>query len=171
MPSITRLKIASTVKAKLGQLAGHLSATQQGTEQPEGDLTDAVDYALRVCRFDDVTEADSHAKIQALLTAAEYYAVEQMLYHWTSRPTQQQGAGASGLHLMVQTETTIGSLRQIAKQARSHMETALIAIGIKLDSQSTAVANIVEISHEDEDTAPLVTGDHSLPWYEEGYWS
>lgn len=170
MPSITRLQAAATVKRKLGQLGGHLSAAGQGDEQTEGDFTDAVDYALRVCRFDAITDADTQSKITAVLAAVEYYALQQMLYHWTARPTQQQGAGASGLHLMVQTESTIASLRMTVKAALATLETALVAIGVRMDSQATALANIVEIAYDDDDTGPLVTGDHALPWFEEGYW-
>lgn len=170
MPSMTRLEAAAKVSRKLGQLAGHLSPTGQGDTQTEGDYTDAVDYALRVCRFDAITEVDSHAKIEAILAAVEYHVLQMMLYHWTSKPTQQQGAGASGLHLMVQTESTIASLRMITKQARAAMETAMVAIGVRLDSQATAVAGTVTIDHEDEDTQDLVYGDHALPWFEEGYW-
>lgn len=170
MASITRLEAAAVVSRKLGDLASGMEATGQGATQTEGDFTDAVDYALRVCGYDAISEADAYPKINAVLAAVEYYVLERMLYHWVSRPTQQQGAGASGLHLMVQTETTIASLRQMVRTARTNMETALVAIGVRLDSQATAVAGIVEIDHQDADTGALVQGEHSLPWFEEGYW-
>lgn len=170
MASITRRQVAATVSRKLGQLAGHMTYTGQGDEQTEGDYTDAIDYALRVCRFASIDDVTDGARVEAVLAATEYYALEQMLYHWTAKPTQQQGAGASGLHLMVQTESTIASLRMTVKAAREKMTSALAAIGVRLDSQATAIANIVEIDHEDADTQDLVLGETALPWFEEGYW-
>ena len=166
---ISRREIAAKVSRKLGQLAGHLRPVGQG-DLTEGDYTDAVDYALRTCRYSSIDSVTSAAAVEAALAATEYYVLQQMLYHWTAKPTQQQGAGASGLHLMVQTESTIASLRMTVKAARENMQTALSAIGVRLDSQDSALANIVELDHEDADVQDMVLGDTALPWWEETYW-
>lgn len=170
MASITRREVAAILHRKMDDLGGGLRPTEVGTDQPEGDYTDSIDNALRICRFSAITEADSDDKILAILAAGEYFITQRLLNKWVARPTTQQGAGASGLHLMVQTESTIASLRMNVKTLRLDMQDALSRIGVKLSGTSGVVAGVAEIDHDDDLTGPMVYGDHPLPWYEESYW-
>lgn len=170
MPSITRLEIARIISRKVGDLGSGLQVSNQTGDQTEGDYTDAINSALRICQFDDIGDVDTYPKITAILTAVEYYIVEGLLYHWTSKPTTQQGAGASGLHLMVQTESTVASLRMTVKSLRSNMIEALGAIGVHVNRVGIASAGVVRLDHENELTAPLVVGDKTVSWWAETYW-
>jgi len=170
MASITRRKVAEVVHRKTDDLGGGLKYTQLGDDQPEGDYTDAIDAALRTCRFATIADADTDDKISAVLTGAEYYIMQRLLNKWISRPTVQQGAGASGLHLMVQTESTIASLRMSVKGLRQELSDALARIGVSIDRADSILAGTVEIDHENEVTQDLVDGSHALPWFEESYW-
>jgi hypothetical protein len=170
MASITRREIAEIIHRKMDQLGGGLEPTDVGSGQAEGDYTDGIDSALRMCQLSDITKADTMDKISAAIVATEYYMLQRMLNKWISRPTTQQGAGASGLHLMVQTESTVAALRMNVKAVRGDMINALAKIGVKIDSASLTVAGIAEIDHEDAVTQDLVIGAHALPWFKEGYW-
>lgn len=170
MASITRREVADSIHRKMDDLGGGLKATELGSGQTEGDYTDGINSALRLCGFDTIASANTGDKIQAVLIATEYYMTQRLLNKWISRPTTQQGAGASGLHLMVQTESTISSLRQNVKHIREDLKNALAKIGVSLDRSSAILAGVAEIDHEDDASGPLVYGAHSLPWYEESYW-
>ena len=170
MASITRRQVAEAIHRKMDDLGGGLKATDLGSDQSEGDYTDGIDTALRVCGFDAIADADTGDKIQAVLIATEYYMTQRLLNKWISRPTTQQGAGASGLHLMVQTESTISSLRQNVRHLRQDLKDALAKIGVSLDKSSAVMAGVAEIDHEDDESYQLVDGKHALPWYEESYW-
>ena len=165
-----RSEYAAIVHRKLGDLGSDMSIQAEG-DQTEGDLTDALDSALRDCGFSAVTEATEGPQIQAILIGMEYYAVEGLFLHWVARPTTQQGAGASGLHLMVQTETSIQSLRMGVRMLKEKYEKALTRIGASLAVVGQATGGAVLLDHTQDTMEHLVTGTHKLPWFDEGYFT
>jgi hypothetical protein len=169
MAALTRGQYAETVHRKLDDLATDLSFVGEG-DRTEGDYTDAIDSALRDCGFTAVSEADLDAEVQAIFAGVEYYALTRLLYKNVSKPTTQQGAGTSGLHLMVQTESLVRSLRLIINTARENYKSALRLIGRSLEEQSDMKAGAVTVSADDAVSSAFVIGDKALPWFQEGYY-
>lgn len=169
MAALERREYAETADRKLDDLAADLSPVADGA-QTEGDYTDALDSALRDCKFSGVSEAEDDDQIQAMAAGVEYYALTRLLYKFLAKPTTQQGAGASGLHLMVQTESMVRSLRLVIRGARDAYIDALTLIGESLTEQAGMKAGAVQLSRDDDRAYPIIAGPHALPWMGEGYY-
>lgn len=164
--SLTRQAYAQAIHRKLDDLASNLSYVAAG-DQTEGDYTDAIDSALRDCGFSAVSEADTDMEIRALMTGVEYHALSRVTYKFLAKPTTQQGAGASGLHLMVQTETTVRSLRLVAESVRKAYADALAGIGRSLSLPQVAVGGVLIAEIGDPLTEDVIIGVDALPWFTE----
>lgn len=172
MAAITRAQVAVIVHESLDSLAGDLTTSGDST-RTEGDYTYPLDEALRDCGYDAITEADSHGKIRAILRGTEFHILRRLYRKQASRAAQsQQGAGASGMHLAVNYESNIRSLRIHLAQARDEYASALEAIGLSLSADPESgggAGQVVLVDDEDSLTQALVSDAVGLPWWSEGY--
>jgi hypothetical protein len=175
MASITRKEVAAEVHESLDNLAFDFTIEGDGVKT-EGDYYYPIEETLRDCGFDAITDADTHAKIRAVVRGTTYYALSRAYRKRAAEITTQMGAGASGTHLQFDPSTALGSLRLHLSEVADKYEQALQAIGIFLDVDpegTTGVAQVVTIDDEDSKSGVLVDSTYGLPWYEEGYheWS
>lgn len=170
MPSITRATVAARVKERLDKLAEDLS-TAAATGKTEGDFTYPIDDALQDCGYSSITEADSHAKIRAVLRGAEYYALERVWNRRAVLVTSTMGAGYASGQQHLEWNTLQEILRKRLSDAQAAYVGALAAIGKSLDADTTAgsAAGVLEIDDDDDLSKELVDGDAGLPWWSEGY--
>ena len=172
MAAITREEVAAEVHEGLDQLATDFRTTQDGATRTEGDYTYPINKTLRDCGYDDISEADNHAKVRAIIRGTTYYALSRAYRRRASEVTSQMGAGASGMHLQYDPSTALGSLRLHLSEVTEKYEKALAAIGVFLDLDpegSGAAAQVVTIDDEDSKSGVLVDPKYGLPWFEEGY--
>lgn len=174
-PSITRIEVATEVHESLDNLAGDFRTAEDGIKT-EGDYYYPIEETLRDCGFDAIADANSHAKIRAVVRGTTYYALSRAYRKRAAEITTQMGAGASGTHLQYDPSTALGSLRLHLTEVADKYQQALQAIGVFLDVDpdgSAAVAQVVTIDKEDSKSGVLVDSTYGLPWFEEGYheWS
>lgn len=166
MASITRAEVAARVDEKLDKLASDLSTAASGG-RAEGDYTYPLDDALRDCGFDAITDADTHAKIRAVLLGTEYHAAQRLFWR-RSVDVSNRTASQS-----VEWNTLLSVIRKRLEDLRGEYGEALAAIGRRLDSDAEAasVAGVLEIDDADDLTRELADSglDTGLPWFEEGY--
>lgn len=169
MASITRAQVAARVHEKLDKLATGLSASEDG-EKTEGDYTYPIDDALRDCGFDDITEADSHASIRAVLIGTEYRVAQRLF--WRRSPDVSSSTSAAG-SLRLDWNQLLEILRKRLAELRKEYVGALAAIGLSLDEDADAgsVGDVVLVDDDEDATEALVStgADVGLPWYAEGY--
>lgn len=171
--SITRENAAAMVHEILGELATDFKTSAEGAKT-EGDYTYPIDRTLMDCAFDAITDADSNAKIRAVLHGTEYYALVRLYRKVVHRPSSQQGAGASGMHLSLNVETNIRSLRLHLNTAMEQYKASLKAIGIALDVDPDLGSGMTGYVLVDDDSAlggkALVADtDYGQPWWRDGY--
>jgi hypothetical protein len=171
MASITRKEVAVEVHESLDRLGIDFTPNQDG-DRAEGDYTFPINKTLRDCGYDAITDADTWAKIRAVVRGTEYYALSRAYRRRASEITSQQGAGASGMHLAFDPSTALGSLRLHLTEVADKYEMALAAIGVHLDLDpigSSGIAQVVLIDKEDAQSGVLVDDKYGLPWFREGY--
>ena len=166
MASITRAAVAAMVHEALGELAADFSLASE-EERAEGDYTYPIDRTLLDLDYADITEADTNPKIRAVLAGTEYHALERLYRNLVHQPTAQQGAGASGMHLSINVETNIRSLRLHLKDSRERYEHELALIGATLSV--VLDTSYVLVDANEPMTQALVSSDKGLPWFVEGY--
>lgn len=169
--SLTRADVAGIAKRSLGNLGRSLRTTSTGG-QAEGDLTDAIDMALRDCGMADITACDTQGKERALILGTTYYILVRVYRDRAAEITSQQGAGAAGMHLSMDPSTALGSLRLHVSETLSSYKDALTAIGKTMTADPSAAGRltpVVFVTDDDERSQSLVVGDQRLPWFEEGY--
>ena len=169
MPSITRANVAAEVAEKLDKLATDLSATATETKT-EGDYTYPLNQTLRDCGFDAIAEADSHARIRAVLLGTELHVAERLFWR---RSTQVSGTQGISSEQRLEWNNLLEILRRRLKDLRAEFAEALAAIGRSLneDADSGSAAGVFEIDDDEDLTKEFVqsTTDTGLPWFEEGY--
>lgn len=175
MPSITRKAVAAEAHESLDRLAADFSVAEDGA-RTEGDYTYPIDKTLRDCGFDAIDDADTYAKIRAVIRGTEYYALSRAYRRRASEITSQMGAGAAGTHLQYDPSTALGSLRLHLSEVAEKYQMALQAIGVFLDVDpggTSGVSQVVTIDEDDAKSGVLVDSTYGLPWFEEGYheWS
>lgn len=168
--SLTRVQVAGIALRSLGQLGNSLRLTEKA-DQSEGDLTDAIDMAMRDCGFATIADCDTQGKERALILGATYYILLRVYRDRAAELTSQQGAGAAGMHLSIDPSTSLGSLRLHISEALGTYKDALNAIGktMATDPSAGRAAPVVFVTDDDEQSMSLVVGDQKLPWFEEGY--
>jgi hypothetical protein len=170
MASITREAVAKEVHQSMGNLANSLSVQPQAGAE-EGDYALSIDRALRDCSYDAIAEANTHAKIRAVVMGTSYHVLTRLYRDRAAEVTAQQGAGASGMHLSLDFGQALGSLRLHLTMARDDYEDALAAIGIELarDPSAASIAQVVHVDADDDVSKALLDFDVGLPWFREGY--
>lgn len=168
--ALTRLDVAKIAHRSLGRLGRDLR-TVPTAELTEGDLTDALDMAMRDCGMSSIADCDTQGKERALILGTTYYSLERVYRDRASEITSQQGAGSAGMHLAIDPTTALGSLRLHLTSTLENYKGALFAIGKSLtaDPSAGSLASAVFVDDEDERSMSLVVGDTRLPWFEEGY--
>lgn len=172
MATITRAQVADAVHESLDTLATDFDKSAAGT-RPEGDYTQPLNSTMRDCGLDDITDADTHARIRAIIVGAEFYALSRAYRRRAAEVVSQTGAGASGLHASRDPSTSLGSLRLHLTEVKERYEAALAAIGLALNVDPDSAAGLggdaVHIDDSDDLSKALVSGDYALPWFKEGY--
>lgn len=174
MPSRTRAEVALRVHEKLDRMADGMSYAAAGPTHTEGDYTFPIDSALMDCGLENITEADTFAKIRAVERGTEYYTLQRLIALYTARANAQQGAGASGMHLAISWEDALPNLRFHARTVKEEYIDALAAIGRSLSTDpagSQSMSGPVLIDDDLDATKALVSPemDVGLPWFGEGY--
>lgn len=172
MPSITRAQVAARVHEKLDKLAADLKTATDGA-RTEGDYTYPLDEALRDCGLDAITEADSHARIRAVLLGTEYRAMQRLFWRRSVMVSQTQGAGYASSQQSLEWNNLLEILRRRLKDVQAEYELALNAIGASLSQnvEAGSAAGVVLIDDDDDTSKELVDSglDVGLPWFREGY--
>lgn len=168
MASITRPEVAAEVHESLGTLSGSLRTTSSGA-LTEGDYTRPINRALRDCAYDDISDADTHGKIRAIVAGTCYYALIRLYRTRATEMTSQHGAGASGMHISMDPSTSLGSLRLHVESEFDRYQQALLAIGRHLDvDPETGGTNLaVRIDEDDSLLGVLADDDVAPPWFPE----
>lgn len=168
--ALTAQQAAAMVHEQLDDMAAGLDTQDDGNGRYIGDYTFLLEYSLRDVGFSDITEATSGAEERAILHGMEYYGYRRLFRKYAARVSQQQGAGASGMHLSMDWSSTAKTLRMHLAQARAAYEGALRAIGISLEedpeSPSTA-SQFVVVDPDTEVGQALIRPYDGLPWFAE----
>lgn len=169
MAGITRAGVAAEVHEKLDKLATDLSAAESGAKT-EGDYTYPLNQALRDCGFASIDEADTCARIRAVLLGTELHVAERLFWR---RSVQVSGTQGISSEQRLEWNNLLEILRRRLKDLRGEVADALAAIGRSMDEDAGAgsAAGVVEIDASDDDSQEFVSTvtDTGLPWFEEGY--
>ena len=168
--SLTAVGAAARVHEALDDLASDLTTTDDQAGRDIGDYTYPLEAALRDCSFSDISEATSQAQERAVLAGLEYHTLNRLVRKYMARTSQQQGAGASGMHLAQEWAATAKTLRGAIAAAREVYESALSAIGIDLASDpslSGTTAQPVLVDRDRDVGAALLRTHEGAPWFVE----
>lgn len=144
---------AAAVHEMLDDLAAGLSPQENGAGRPVGDYSVPLDFTLRDCGFSSITDASTQTRERAILNGMQYYAYLRLFRKFGAKASQQQGAGASGLHLSIDYSSTAKTLRMHVRECKESYTESLAAIGRSLledpDLASTASKAVVVDANTD----------------------
>lgn len=168
--ALTAQQAAERVAESLDNLGADLSKEADGNRSI-GDYTYPLEYALRDMGLSDISEATSNAQERALLLGMRHYAYQRLFLKFASRATQQQGAGASGMHLALDWSSTAKTLRMHAAECKDAYADALGALGLAIGEDpnlegTMSQSVLLERDASAADDAILRPFD-GLPWFVE----
>ena len=168
--ALTAQQAAAEVHELLDDLAAGLTTDDDGEGRDIGDYTVPLRMTLRDCGFSAITDASTQTQERAVLNGMQYYAYLRLFRKFGARASQQQGAGASGMHLALDWSSTAKTLRMHVRECKENYEQSLAAIGRSLtedpDLASTA-SQAVNVDATTEVGARLLRTYDGLPWFAE----
>jgi len=170
MAALTATQAASRVHEALDDMASDLTYADDGGERSIGDYTFPLESTLRDCGFSDISEASTNAQVRAVLAGMEYYALNRLVRKYLARTSQQQGAGASGMHLAQEWASTAKTIRANIGAVKQTYLDALAAIGITLaqdPSMAGSAAQAVLVDRDRTVGAALLRTYEGAPWFVE----
>lgn len=168
--ALTDQQAAAMVHEMLDDLAADLDPQDDGAGRNIGDYTYPLDFTLRDCGLSDITEAASQMQEKAILLGMQYYAYLRLFRKFGARASQQQGAGASGMHLALDWSSTAKTLRMHVRECKENYREGLAAIGISLDEDPNLASTGSDAVIVDDTTdvgARLLQPYTGLPWLAE----
>lgn len=168
--ALTATQAAAMVHEMLDDLAADLSTMHDGDERAIGDYTYPLEFALRDCGLAAISEATTQAQERAILQGMQYYAYLRLFRKFGARASQQQGAGASGMHLAIDWSSTAKTLRMHVAECKLSYGDALKAIGKGLDTNpalSASASKPVIADLSSDEGARLTRVYDGLPWLTE----
>lgn len=168
--ALTAREAAAMVHELLDDLAADLSTADDMQGRSIGDYTYPLNMTLRDMGFTDISSATTSAQERAVLSGMQYYAYLRLFRKYAARASQQQGAGASGMHLALDWSSTAKTLRMHVAECKDNYQAALEAIGMGLDADPDYVSGAGKAVVVDKDTtvgARLLRTYDGLPWLTE----
>lgn len=168
--ALTEKQAADRVSAMLDNLGADLSTEQDG-DKAIGDYSYPLEFTLRDMGLSAIANATAGAQERAVLNGMQYYAYLRLFRKYASRASQQQGAGASGMHLSLDWSSTAKTLRMHVRECKDSYELSLAALGLAIGEDpdmggTVSQAVVVERGASSADDAMLRPYD-GLPWFVE----
>ena len=168
--ALTEQQAAAEVHELLDDLAADLSTQDDGNGRTIGDYTVPLRMTLRDCGFSAITDATTQTQERAGLNGMQYYAYLRLFRKFGARASQQQGAGASGMHLSMDWSSTAKTLRMHTRECKENYEQSLAAIGRSLTEDPDLASTATQAVFVDATTdigERLLRTTEGLPWLTE----
>lgn len=168
--ALTAQEAAAMVHEMLDDLAADLSTADDMNGRTIGDYTYPLNMTLRDMGLASIGLATTSAQERAVLYGMQYYAYLRLFRKYAARASQQQGAGASGMHLALDWSSTAKTLRMHVAECKDNYQAALVSIGLGLDADPDYISGSGQAVVLDDETdvgARLLRTYSGLPWFTE----
>lgn len=168
--ALTEQQAAAAVHEMLDDLAAGLSVQDDGQGRAIGDYTVPLEFTLRDCGFSGITDATTQTQERAILNGMQYYAYLRLFRKFGAKVSQQQGAGASGMHLAIEYSSTAKTLRMHVRECKENYTESLSAIGQNLTEDPDLASTAAKAVVVDPATAigeRFLRPYKGLPWFAE----